>query len=316
MHINHDDVNFDNLVEEKEGASGLVKFGVHDDSGTAVAVKYLKKKSADANARFVQENEILFDLFEHDNVILPYSRILTSNELGLPCYIMERADETLIEWLDRYPSDEDLPQRAKMITSICNAIISIQKAGYIHRDLHEDNILIFSADNEAIPKLMDFGRSYKKHGTFDGSDRNSPTWGYYLMPPEIEFGLITHDDPSHILGDAYAVGLLIKTILSYDAPTNFGNLRDMKRKITNFKKLKNNGSASDYLTNRTEEERKQDYLEWCRLNGTWSQRWLSVELADQAQTDVITELVKSFSNINYLERKSDLQIVIDALKGI
>lgn len=317
MRMAYDEITLDHSVEDGKGHSGIVKFGVHNSTDTNVAIKYLTNHSADALERFRQENTILHELLEHENVITPYSEILLVNSFNnLPCYIMERGDEKLPDWLDRHPTDEDLSEKVKMLSVICKAVLSIQARGYIHRDLHEDNILIMHKDDKVTPKIMDFGRSYKQHGTFEGSDESSPTWGYYLMPPEIEFGLISRDDSSHMLGDAYALGLLLKTMLSFDTPTNIGHLKDMKRKIKSFKMLKNGQRLHSYKGDRTLEQRTRDYAEWCELNQDWSRRWLNIELDTQEQSDVLTELIRDFSNINYKERKSDLNQIIDSLKGI
>lgn len=315
--MTYGEITINASIKPKKGKSGVVKFGVHATSNLDVAIKYLTTRSPDALERFKQENEILHELEEHENVILPYSKVFTNeNGLNLPYYIMERGDDGLLDWLNRYPADEDLLYKRDMLVKICRAVLSIQEKGYIHRDLHEDNILIKYVNDDPVPKIMDFGRSYKKHGTFEGSDEDSPSWGYYLMPPEIEFGLIKHDDPSHMLGDAYAIGLLIKTMLSYDTPTNIGHLLDMKKKIIRFKNAKNDNQGHKYTNDRSLEDRRNDYNEWCMQNDTWSQRWLKIDLATQEQSDLVTELIRNFSNINQSVRRSDLNVAIDTLKGL
>ena len=311
--MTYDEISIDPSIDTAEGRSGLVKFGTHHSSNLKVAVKFLTKKRDEDLARFRQENEILFNLLKHENVILPYSRVLSSNGLD-PHYIMEKADESLLDWISRYPTDEDIPKKIEMLSIICGAVRSIQAEGYIHRDLHEKNIFIAYEKKEPVPKIMDFGRSYNQHEPLNESEDTAPSWGYYLMPPEIEFGLVDHDDQAYLLGDAYAIGYLIKMALGYQAASNIGHLLDIKERIIAFKKSKNGGSAKSYIKHRDFDARKRDYIEWCKKNSEWSEKSLVVELDEQEKSEAITKLVRDLSNINHLERQPDLNIAIKMLK--
>jgi serine/threonine protein kinase len=310
----HADIEIDKKREAEPGASGLVEFGVHNPSNTKVAVKYLKDNSAVAIQRFTQENDILHELIDHTNVVIPYSRILNIN--GRKCYIMEEADLSLLEWLDKYPTDEDFEVKRKMLIELCKAIKSLQENGYIHRDLHEDNVMMFENESDFDPKLMDFGRSYKVYGNFSFSDDDNPGWGYWLKPPELEFGLMRHDDPNYILGDSYALGLLIITVLSYDTAANYSRLKDLKLKIKRFKKIKNMNNEQPYLTSTSYDQRLNDYLEWCEINSEWSKGWLKVDLSEDRTSEIITRIIQDYSNLNYQNRKSDINDLITTLESL
>ncbi|HEY8886722.1 MAG TPA: protein kinase [Candidatus Microsaccharimonas sp.] len=312
--MKHADIVINKSIREQKGHSARVVFGDHKISGAEVAIKWLETAKAEDAERFRQENEILFELIKNDNVITPYSKILTAPN-GKMLYIMERADKTLIHWLDDFLKDEDFAEKISMLIKICSAITSIQAEGYIHRDLHEKNVLVSLVKDKYIPKLVDFGRSFRSQKAIEISDDNSPSWGYFVMPPEFEFGLVSRDDPSHMLGDSYSVGLMVKTVLSPETAYNIGKLVEMKERIKDFQIKKVAGSTELYK-DRSLRLREADYLEWCEKNKAWSEGWLSLRLSSQVRTDKVTDLIRKFSNINYLERESDLNVAISIMKGL
>lgn len=301
--------------EEINGSSGRVIFGVHESTNTQVAVKYLARNTENDRLRFEQENSILYNLEELDNVITPYSRILGSDDSGKH-YLMEKADDNLDGYLDTVVSDEDFVKKLDLFIDICRAVLSIQSLGYIHRDLHFKNIMINYIDGRVVPMLVDFGRSYNIHGPLEISDGENPTWGALLRPPEVEFGLVDHDDQSHILGDSYAIGYLIKSCMQFEVISNAGHLIDMKNSIKKFIKKRHNMSVKRYLATVDFEHRKADYLEWCELNQSRSEEWLTINLDDQDKTNTLSNLSRSLSNLNYEARNGDLELAITALERL
>jgi|GEM_PF-2532146 len=301
--------------DEASGNSGLVKFGVHIPSNTYVAVKYLTKLGDEAFARFEQENTILHELIDHQNVITPYSRILDTGSHDYH-YLMQKADDDLDGWLDTVVADEDFNKKIDLFIEICKVVLSIQILGYIHRDLHFKNVMINYSEGRAMPMLVDFGKSYSIHGPLELSDGHSPSFGYLLRPPEVEFGLIEHEDTSHILGDSYAIGYLLKSCMEFETISNAGHLLDMKARIKKFIKQKYDMGVERYLSTMDLEIRKSDYFEWCERNQSWADSWLTINLNSQEKTKDISTLSRSLSNLNYEKRVGDLNIAIQALERL
>ena len=73
---------------------------------------------------------------------------------------------------DNGPLKEDLAQG--LFRQIVQTVVSCHKAGVIHRDIKDENILVEERQNQV--KLIDFGSGDKYHGEiytdFDGKSNN------------------------------------------------------------------------------------------------------------------------------------------------
>ena len=102
--------------------------------------------------RFHREARYL-ERLDHPNVV----RLIGSKtEDDPPSFIMELADCSLREYLERSPLTTDA--KTAIVLDVLAGLEAIHLAGYKHRDLKPDNILVFGAGTES-PKfsLSDFG---------------------------------------------------------------------------------------------------------------------------------------------------------------
>lgn len=72
-------------------------------------------------------------------------------------YVMEYADETLAEYIERHPGLENVNEKLLFIRQICKAFHQIHSQDVLHRDISPNNILIKHFDSTKLTKVADFG---------------------------------------------------------------------------------------------------------------------------------------------------------------
>lgn len=114
-----------------------------------------KKEHQRRYGRFIEEIGVLYDLREKekDNIInILDDGVLILNNKEFPYYIMERADTDLKEFI--FSNREiDNQEKVKFCIHIYNALFELHAAGYYHRDIKPDNILLFYEDPESRSKV-------------------------------------------------------------------------------------------------------------------------------------------------------------------
>jgi len=120
-----------------------------------VALKVIRPgmDSASVIARFEAERQALA-ILDHANIAHVFEAGTT--EKGHPYFVMEHVKGIPItEHCDRYKlSIED---RLGLFLQVCQAIHHAHQKGIIHRDIKPSNILVSIQDDQAVPKVIDFG---------------------------------------------------------------------------------------------------------------------------------------------------------------
>jgi tRNA A-37 threonylcarbamoyl transferase component Bud32 len=177
-----------------------------------VALKVIKR-GMDSQAivrRFVRERQILARL-DHPNL----ARLLDggTGPDGRPYFALELVEgEPITDYCRRL--DLDLPERLRLIQTICQAVDSAHRRLVVHRDLKPANILV-TADGTA--KLLDFGIA-KLVAVDEPAGATLTQDGGRILTP-------AYAAPEQILGepvttatDIYALGVLLYEVITGTLP--------------------------------------------------------------------------------------------------
>jgi eukaryotic-like serine/threonine-protein kinase len=196
-----------------EGASGSVWMALQtEDIERKVALKILKlgMDTKEFLVRFESERQVLA-MMDHPNV----ARVLDAGatDYGRPYFVMELVRGVpLLEYCDR--KQLTIEERVKLCIKICHGLEHAHQKGIIHRDLKPSNILVGIKDDEADPRIIDFGIAkttnlrlnnktlYTGIHTFLGTP-------VYSSPEQLECSSFEVDHRS----DIYSIGALLYEVL-------------------------------------------------------------------------------------------------------
>jgi len=221
-----DDVQFlkqaSALFNEEYGLVELIyDFMVSRDNSEKVAIK-LTKKAPDGTKRrefndqqFKTEWKIFRSVF-HPNVLKCHSinpNFMYQREAGEPkqtCYsmVLELCENgSLFDFVfyNEEPVEEKLART--LFQQVCKGVAAVHKAGFVHRDIKPQNVVI---DSNYVLKICDFGSSSKIAGSCL-EDNRLGTRGY--RAPEIVL-----KQPYGKKVDAFSCGVLLFTMLTKMMP--------------------------------------------------------------------------------------------------
>ncbi len=193
-----------------EGGMGEIYQGVDDELNRRVAVKILLPsalREADGLGRFKGEARALAQI-EHPNVV---RIIMAGEEQGLHYMVLDYIDGLQ---LDQYLAKHSpsLTEVLDLFMQMCRGLLAAHELEIVHRDIKPQNIMI---TNKGRVKLVDFGvaKAQTDHDNF------KTTVGVVVgtrsfLAPEILRGA-----PATKQGDIYALGLILKYMLTGDMPT-------------------------------------------------------------------------------------------------
>jgi len=177
-----------------------------------VALKIIKP-GMDSKAvitRFEVEQQALA-LLEHPHVAHIHDAGLTQS--GRPYFVMEYVKGTPVtEYCDNHRLT--IEGRLNLFLHVCEAIQYAHQKGIIHRDIKPSNILVTEKDEEAVPKVIDFGVAkalslpltdrtfHTQHGQFVGTPE-------YMSPEQVDPGNQDIDTRT----DVYSLGLVLYELL-------------------------------------------------------------------------------------------------------
>src|SRR5580693_6610845 len=171
------------------GGFGEVMLARHDESGTLVAIKYLRQEllsDAEFATMFRSEAAVLASI-DDPNVVRLHEYIETPSGAAI---VMELVDGvSLREILERH--GETTPEAALVVLE--GSLLGLAAAharGVVHRDYKPDNVLV---NGDGASKLTDFGIAVR------AGDRPMPAGTLMYAPPEQIAG-----DPATPAGDVYA----------------------------------------------------------------------------------------------------------------
>ncbi|MBN1508053.1 MAG: protein kinase [Sedimentisphaerales bacterium] len=189
-----------------------------------VALKVIKPgmDSAQVIRRFEAERQALA-LLDHPNVAHVYDAGTT--EAGRPYFAMEYVKGVPItEHCDRQKLT--IEERLKLFVQVCEAIQHAHQKGIIHRDIKPSNIQVCIQDEQAIPKVIDFGvakalsqpLTERTLVTEQGQLIGTPE---YISPEQAE---MTNQDID-TRSDIYSLGVLLYELLTGTLPFESETLR-------------------------------------------------------------------------------------------
>jgi len=190
-----------------------------------VAVKVVKPgmDSKTVIARFEVEQHALA-VMDHPHIARVHDAGLTAS--GRPYFVMEHVEGLPItEYCDKHKFTVE--ERLELFLDVCEAVQHAHQKGIIHRDIKPSNILVSARDQQAVPKIIDFGIAkaltqpltertlHTEQGQFVGTPE-------YMSPEQADMSAEDIDTRS----DIYSLGALLYVLLTGVLPFDTDSLRE------------------------------------------------------------------------------------------
>ena len=206
------------------GGMGAVyrAFREDDQFHKQVAIKVIPRLLAgpDAVTRFRSERQILANL-EHSNIARLFDGGTTE---GIPYLVMEYVEGVPIS---QYVQEKALsiPDRLRLMQSVCGAVLYAHRSLVIHRDLKPANILV-TADGTV--KLLDFGVAKLIDPTVDRTLTSE-----MMMTPDYASPEQIRSEPVTTASDVYSLGVVLYEVLTGVRPYRItsSNLHELERVV-------------------------------------------------------------------------------------
>ncbi|MBL8949975.1 MAG: protein kinase [Myxococcaceae bacterium] len=211
-----------------EGGMGRVLLARQQSLGRDVAVKVLKKESANEEAAeaLVLEARTAGSL-EHPGIVPVYA--LARDAKGLPAVVMKRVDG--VNWRELLQDDEHpawarltsgadhLEANLQVLIQVCTAVEHAHSRGVLHRDIKPANVLIGELGEVYV---ADWGVAVRKANIRPGPRRLVGTPAY--LAPEMMSGDATAVDERT---DVYLLGAALHEVLTQRPPHEGKGLKEV-----------------------------------------------------------------------------------------
>ena len=213
------------LQEIGEGGMGVVYMAEQTHPvQRRVALKIIKPgmDSKQVIARFEAERQALA-IMDHPNIAKVLDAGTTKN--GRPYFVMELVNGVPItSYCDE--KHYSTRERLELFLPVCQAVQHAHQKGIIHRDLKPSNILVAQYDDQAVPKVIDFGVA--KATSQNLTDKTLFTqFGQvvgtleYMSPEQAQRNQLDIDTRS----DIYSLGVVLYELLTGATPFERKRLR-------------------------------------------------------------------------------------------
>jgi serine/threonine protein kinase/Tfp pilus assembly protein PilF len=190
-----------------------------------VALKVIKPgmDSKRVITRFEAERQALA-LLDHPNIAHVYDAGTT--ESGRPYFVMEYVKGlSITEHCDHYKLT--IEDRLNLFRQVCHAVHHAHQKGIIHRDIKPSNILVSLQEDQALPKIIDFGvakalaqpLTERTLVTEQGQLFGTPE---YMSPEQADMANEDIDTRS----DIYSLGVLLYVLLTGVLPFDSATFRE------------------------------------------------------------------------------------------
>ena len=215
-------VNYSNLNDLYEikgtlgkGKFGLVKKGIHNDSGREVAIKIIDKKILSPIDMQQVKSEIdILKIAKHPNIIKLYD--VFENEEFIFIITEYCSGGDLFSYIEKRDFKLTEERASEIIHQLCTAVFFLHQYGIVHRDLKPENILMTNETDTADIRLVDFGLG-KIIGPGETCTESFGTFSY--VAPEV-----LKEKPYNFKVDLFAIGiityLLVTGFLPFDHETS------------------------------------------------------------------------------------------------
>ena len=198
-----------------KGKFGLVKLGIHKESGRQVAVKIINKEYVEGMELEQIKSEIdILKIAKHPNIIKLYD--VFENEKYIYIIMEYCSGGDLFSYIEKRDFKIKEERAAEIVHKLCTAAYFLHQYGIVHRDLKPENILMTDDTDEADIRLVDFGLG-KMIGPGEKCDEPFGTFSY--VAPEV-----LEEKPYDFKVDLFAIGvityLLVAGFLPFDDETS------------------------------------------------------------------------------------------------
>jgi eukaryotic-like serine/threonine-protein kinase len=197
-----------------EGGMARVYAAEHTVCERLVAIKRLLPELADhpeAHALFLREARIT-GAVRHPGVVEVYD--FGYDPGGRPYYVMELVPgPTLARRLAAGPLLTS--QALDLAIALADVLAAIHRAGYVHRDVKADNVLLAPGDRRLVPRLIDFGIARRL------DDPSEPTIAVAGTPRVMAPEQVARDRVDE-RADVWGLGVLLYEMLTARLPFEAG----------------------------------------------------------------------------------------------
>ena len=211
--------NLNDIYEIKgvlgKGKFGLVKLGIHKESGRKVAVKIINKNLVGpVDVQQVKSEIDILKIAKHPNIIQLYDVFENEETIYIIMEYCEGGD--LFSYIEKRGFRLPEKRAAEIIHKLCTSVYFLHQYGIVHRDLKPENILMTDDTDTADIRLVDFGLG-KIIGP--GEYCTDPFGTFSYVAPEI-----LQEKPYRFKVDLFAIGiityLLVAGFLPFDHETS------------------------------------------------------------------------------------------------